>query len=108
MEEPRVFHGYALLCSKPDTPERWNHLFRLERSTKMCGEGEVAAVEVREDPEGDHYAWWDNEHASFKFLWWNKMSVEICFPYGTKVEEERGRGKLCRVHVSRQNPNADL
>lgn len=46
-----------------------------------------------------YWGWWDNEDKEFQFIYYGKFLVEMCFPYGCKVEEEAGKGKLMPVHV---------
>ena len=45
------------------------------------------------------WAWWDTKDKEFQFVFAFRGAVEMCFPYGTKIEEELGRGKLLAVTV---------
>ena len=69
-----------------------------------CGVSKVQVTECA--AEGAKYwAWWeqykvyDAKDAHFCMIWPSKALVEMCFAYGSKVEEEHGRGKLCPVDI---------
>lgn len=49
------------------------------------------------------WAWWDNKAGKFRYVYDSKKKVEICFPYGYKVEEDKGKGKLLEVIVVAAN-----
>jgi hypothetical protein len=67
---------------------------------KMCEpDGPIFHVRVSEGPEDIYWGWWDEEDQQFMFIYPAKSLVEMCFPYGSKVEEDRGRGKLLPVRV---------
>ena len=56
----------------------------------------------QDDPninEADYWAWWDNEREKFTLIWPKYFLLNMCFTYGMKPEEERGRGKAYRVNV---------
>lgn len=70
----------------------------------MCGHDRIFKVRVEEaelipdtrglcnaNPEG-YFAWWDEEDQEFCHVGASLHLVEICFPYGTKAEADRGRG----------------
>lgn len=58
------------------------------------------AVVERIEPEPDCYwGWWDNKDGRFHHVYPAKLLVEMCFPYGTKPEIERGNGLLIPVRV---------
>ena len=68
---------------------------------------EIVEVEVEEDPNGKYHAWWEYESyfnpdksGGFEFVSDCIHLVEICFTYGTKAEEKRGKGKLVRAKVT--------
>lgn len=72
----------------------------------MCRSEKEAAkpiiqVEVSEgqDTPGSYWGWWDAGEQRFGIVWYRKFLVEMCFPYGTKAEEERGKGKLLPVNI---------
>lgn len=58
-----------------------------------------ARVSEGKDIPGSYWAWWGIERQAFTMVFRRKFIVEMCFPYGTKVEEERGRGKLLPVDI---------
>lgn len=56
------------------------------------GEGKLAGHQ--------YYGWWDNKDNKFHHVYYHKDLVNMCFPYGTKILEERGDGKLLPVTVA--------
>jgi hypothetical protein len=62
----------------------------------------VYAVTVSEiDPTPESYwGWWDQTEGAFSLVYPWRGGVEMCFPYGTKVEEARGAGRLVAVAIS--------
>jgi hypothetical protein len=65
----------------------------------------VRKVEGDEKPDG--WGWWDFENGPtdggrepcFEFVWPAKFLLDMCFPAGTKGEEERGRGTAVPIKV---------
>lgn len=50
--------------------------------------------------EPDYWAWWDADKKRFGLIFGKHFLLNMCFPYGMKSEEERGRGKAYRVNVN--------
>jgi len=80
------------------------------KACRMWGKGEVWRVRVTEranDAEAKYWAWWENQYENgpvkreegFEFVWRSPGLVDICFAYGYKAEEERGRGHMLAVDV---------
>ena len=99
-----------LFCGKLDDGAFF-HFYLHTDLVKMCGHDEVFRVKVTEvelipnvseqldkSAEG-YFGWWDDEKQEFQFVAPNLHCVEICFPYGSKAEAERGRGNVYRVNV---------
>lgn len=61
----------------------------------------IHEVMVTEDltNTSQYYAWFNNEKKDFEYIWGSELQTKMCFPYGTKVEEELGRGRLTRVNI---------
>lgn len=61
----------------------------------------VLKVLVKESKEekGSYWGWWDNSEKAFSIVLHDKSLIEICFPYGSKAEEERGNGHLLPVSI---------
>jgi len=81
------------------------YFFQTVRSVKMCMDDrrpfpilEVVVEEGTDTPDS-YWGWWDSERQAFNIVFARKLLVEICFPYGSKAEEDRGRGKLLPVNV---------
>jgi hypothetical protein len=68
---------------------------------RLCGDYSetVVLIEVTQDDNGTYWTWYDYTRDCFNFTASFKQAVEICFPYGSKVEEENGKGKLISVSV---------
>jgi hypothetical protein len=71
------------------------------------GESPIVRVRVREAREGEeptHWGWWDNEQEKFAapMTWGARFLVNMCFAYGSKVEEEHGRGHVLPVVVTEE------
>ncbi len=54
----------------------------------------VNVKEIREGEESDYWAWWSHEKDDNKFMicYYQKKILNMCFPYGMKIEEDRGNG----------------
>ena len=70
---------------------------------RICGHKEnILKVEVVEDDSGktdSYWGWWDAEKEKFQFVYAAKMLLNMCFAYGMKAEEDRGRGKGMPVRI---------
>ncbi len=70
--------------------------------TQQYGHDRIFEVLVREPKPGEtpsYWSWWDEERQRFEFTWYWEGALEMCFAYGTKAEEERGRGKKIQTVV---------
>ncbi len=82
------------------------HFYHHPKAVKMCQDSRdphpVFKVEVTEgtDAPGSYWGWWNSEDNSFHFVFPSRLQVDMCFPYGAKAEEERGRGKMMPVNVT--------
>jgi hypothetical protein len=80
----------------------WIHLYSNRRVVELiCNKKDVKQLLVKEDEKGKYWAWWDMESDpnEFCFVWQAEILLNMCFPYGPEVEEERGKGKKMRVSV---------
>ena len=59
----------------------------------------IARVEIIEDPAGDYYGWIEDEELQVAYIWPSEIQMEMCFPYGSQVEEAKGVGKKVRLSV---------
>ncbi len=61
----------------------------------------IHKVKITEDLSGksQYWAWFENEKQDYEMVWPKKLLAEMCFPYGSKIEEDRGRGKLTCVNI---------
>jgi hypothetical protein len=67
-------------------------------------EDQTEALPPQNDPkinEPDYWGWWDAKQEKFSLIWSKYFLLNMCFPYGMKVEEEAGKGKAYRVNVKK-------
>ena len=64
---------------------------------------QVCVRELNEGETSEYWAWWSTERKEFSpsQIWPHKGLVEMCFPYGSKAEVERGRGEVVNVVVEK-------
>jgi hypothetical protein len=60
----------------------------------------ILVEELPKEIPGCYWAWWNNEEGGFSIVDVEKPLVTICFPYGYRIEEERGIGILVPVKVT--------
>lgn len=60
----------------------------------------AAIVEMTEETPDCYWGWWNKERQCFTHIYPWKGGVEMCFPYGTKPEAERGKGCLLPVKIT--------
>lgn len=84
------------------------HFYRNALAVKMCmgkpNEFPTLKVEVTlsddfDQTPGKYWGWWDIERQEWCFVFPSRFQVDMCFPYGAKAEEDRGRGKLLPVNI---------
>jgi len=69
---------------------------------KYYGSGEIHEVEVSvADMRSDtpYWGWLDFEDDEFQFIYPSRHGTEMCFPYGSKVMEEKGEGKMTKLNI---------
>jgi len=66
---------------------------------RMCTDGPYRKVRIVADETGDYFTWHDYENDKFNFTHPIRAGVDICFLYGSRAEEDRGRGKLIRCRI---------
>lgn len=51
--------------------------------------------------EADYWGWFDSEQNRFvsTMIWPSYLQLGMCFTYGMKAEEDRGRGKGYRLEI---------
>jgi hypothetical protein len=57
----------------------------------------VTLVEGKHD--GIYWGWLDTDGKHLEYVYPSRDAVEVCFPYGSKREEARGRGKVVGLLV---------
>jgi len=59
----------------------------------------VVVRDLCEGEVGDYWAWWDTKKGRFDYVFPSRSLVDMCFPYGAKIETERGNGEIVNVFV---------
>jgi len=54
--------------------------------------------EAKETEETSYVGWLDNE-GNIDYVYPNRVLLEVCFQYGTKVETEYGKGRVIRIFI---------
>jgi hypothetical protein len=62
-------------------------------------EEDIVEVEVREDPDGIHWGWFDNDDQEYCHIYPHEAHFRICFPYGPEAEEKAGKGRIVKLSV---------
>ena len=75
------------------------NFFLSLKAMSVCGDPPYYRVRLTADSDGEYWAWHAANDGRYHFTNRNKMGVEICFPYGSEIEEKLGRGKIIRVRV---------
>jgi hypothetical protein len=88
--------------------EGLRHFYSHPKLYRPCGlTGTILKVRVHLDPEGRYYGWhyYDGYFkGKVSMIYSNRIGTEMCFTYGSKAEEERGRGKIVRLRVEILGP----
>lgn len=91
------------ICYANKTEPGWRNFAPHPDVVRMYdSKAPVHELEVAEgvDEPDSYWAWWDAEDEKFTMIYYARMIVEMCFTYGSKPEEDRGRGKLLPVVVT--------
>lgn len=91
-----------LYCFKENG--RYMDFYPSKLQVQMCGVGNEDIVKVKVSQAlynevTTHYGWWDNKDNCFCMIFESYHQLAMCFPYGIKDEEERGRGLACNLKV---------
>lgn len=90
--------------------EQFRHVHRTETALRLCGEGEVHALELAPTREAAAELWgyYDRRDKQLKFIFRSRIQVEIGFPGGVDLEEALGRGVVVPLRVAWHAPVAEL
>jgi len=66
-------------------------------------DADIKEVTAAENPAGDYYGWKD-KNGEIEFIWPSEAQRDMCFPYGPKVEEDKGTGVRVRLSVTQKEP----
>ena len=70
--------------------------FGNEWYVKACG-GDPIPVRMTERKDGEYYGWIDRDEDSPVMIWPSRRLFEMCFTYGSKIEVEKGQGRVIRL-----------
>jgi hypothetical protein len=102
MSEPIIGASFKLFAQK--LPGRYYGFYASERHFITSGPEPVLPMKVTvlaasEAVETDYWGWWKAEGDYVCLIYPRESLLEMCFPYGSKAETERGRGWVVRVRV---------
>lgn len=64
--------------------------------------GKAVPVTVVEDSDSPtHWGWLPMGDTTYHMIWHTEVQFRMCFPYGPKIEEEAGKGRICRLLVTK-------
>lgn len=92
----------VMYCHWDDKWKRFCDFYSNPRGTACHAGNKIFKAKLTENQSNEesiYWAWWENEKNTFTLCYPMKAGVEICFPYGTKAESDRGRGVLVNVVV---------
>lgn len=95
-----IFYAHKLKCN--DGKIRFIDFYLHPKLVKMCTDGPVFKVCVREVKEGeksDYWGWFSNEKKEYSMIWPSKVQNTMCFPDGPEAEEKLGRGRQVNLIV---------
>lgn len=99
---PFYAHAY-----EDDGAVHFEHLYPSRQLVELCGGGRPVRVVVTEDENGAYWGW-RSADGRISMVYPSREQVEVCFPYGTQVQEERGIGRVVRLDVQADEPLADV
>lgn len=89
---------YGIKCDRSG----YTHIFSHWLGTKACLGRKPTAIlqlELIEDENGTHWAWQATGDDIYSMIMPSKLHFECCFPYGSKAEVDRGKGRVVRLTV---------
>jgi hypothetical protein len=80
------------------------HFYPSRLTMSVCGFREDDAIRVRltvieTSDDALYYGWYDAHHQRLSMVFHARSLVAMCFPYGPRAEEERGRGLVVALRV---------
>ncbi len=85
------------------TETGYQDIFSNPRQTLMCLGREptdILKLDIQETPDGPYWGWQNTGETKFCMIFSRELLLETCFPYGTKAEIERGKGRVVRLSVT--------
>ncbi len=91
----------------------YKHFGIHQKSASLCGYKPEDIVElnmaisnnqIKPDPNDvnmvpDYWGWFDNEDKKFTLIYPKLFLLNMCFPYGIEIEENRNKGKAYRLEI---------
>lgn len=98
---------YCHRCKRPSGEIWYAHFQTRPEITRLYDKSAnvlEALVTETSDTKKAYWAWWDSKEKEFEFVYPEKFLVDMCFPYGTKPETEKGGGYLLPVSIEILTP----
>lgn len=98
----------VMFCKRCDGKHesRFTAFYPSAFCVRLHGAGAVLKVRVTEEPmtadRDRHWGWWDLDgegEPRFVHVYPHQMLLDMCFPYGPEVEEQRGKGIRLPVRI---------
>ncbi len=77
---------------------KFRHIYPSATQVGMYTTDTPVPVNVSVDANGDYWGW-QQKSGYISMIYEQEQALEICFPYGTKVAEERGDGKRVKLTI---------
>lgn len=76
----------------------WPHI----RMTQEYGDGPYFQISLQEtqDDHPEYWGWKNAQNGEYEFIHPLRQGLELCFPHGTKAEENEGRGKVVGLAIT--------
>lgn len=87
-----------------ETPAGLRDFMPSTKAMSLCGTAPIVRVRVTVTEDGPLWAWWDAKQDVIRNVFGSRTLLETCFTYGSKAEEERGRGKVIRARANVLGP----
>lgn len=90
----------ALLCCRK-IDGKWEDFSPHIGCTRLMGDPPYYLVRVTVDSTaGEYWGWWEpSKTEPISMVFPDKRLNEVCFTYGSKAEEDRGKGRVVQLRV---------
>ena len=102
MYDLNFFARKDIIRTKTQTLESFVDIFANIKTVKVHGNGpyyKLKFKEIEDEESGEYFAWKNYENKTYEMIYRLKETLDLCFAYGYKAEENCGKGKLVRLIV---------